>query len=513
MGWLVVALRIRLGRVPCPTPGSRARKCRPLLAPRLFALTVVALLPAFASWATDVSEDQKLLASDGAAAAEFGSAVSVDGNVAVVGASEGAVGAGAAYVYRFNGSSWVQAQKLVASDGAGGDLFGAAVAIAGDTIVIGASGANTADGAGVSRDGTGAAYVFRDNGATFFFEEQKLVAPDRAPFDRFGSAVVVAGDTIVVGVPLDDTIDDLGTPGDPSDDRFLQDSGSAWVFRDDGTRWVEEQQLLVLTSDPDSVQPEDPIREAEDFFGISIAVSGDAIVVGADGDDSPGFKSLDPVLPNHGAAYVFRDDGTTWLLEQKLLDPDVFDQEVAERSRAANDRFGHAVAIDGDATLIGSWSDGAGGTLRVGSGGAFRFDGAVWNYEDKLQAADGLAFDQLGISVAISGDYAVLGANQNAIIADSPGAAYVFEYDGVGWPEEHKLTASDAGAFDSLGWAVTIDGGSVLVGAVDDDAQGLDSGAAYAYVVPEPSALALQLSALIALVGLARRARGRAARR
>jgi hypothetical protein len=268
----------------------------------------------------------------------------------------------------------------------------------------------------------------------------------------------------------------------------------------------------VLTSDAGSVQPEDPIREARDFFGISIAVSGDAIVVGADGDDSPGFKSQDPVLPDHGAAYVFRDDWTTWLLEQKLLDPDVFSQVVKRRSRAANDRFGHAVAIDGDTTLIGSWSDGAGGTVRVGSGGAFRFDGAVWNYEEKLQAADGLAFDQLGISVAISGDYAVLGANQNAIIADSPGAVYVFEYDGVGWPEEHKLTASDAGAFDSLGWAVTIDGGSVLVGAVDQNAQGLNSGAAYVYTVPEPSALALQLSALIALVGLARRARGRAAR-
>ncbi len=513
MGWLVAALRERLGRAPCSMSGCPTRRRALPLASRIAAVTAGVLLSASGSGAVDIiPEDQELLASDGVALDFLGSAVSIAADTAVVGAPGEDSGAGAAYVFRFDGTAWVQQQKLVANDAVAGDLFGAAVAVSGDTIVVGAKQASTRDGSLVLQEFSGAAYVFRESFGTWFFQ-QKLVAPDRQQGDSFGSAVAVAGDTIVVGVPLDDTFDDRGTPA-PGDDVTLEDSGSAWVFRYDGASWVEEQQILVITvipPPPADREPDQPIREADDYFGISVSVSGDTILVGADGDDSPPLKDppRDRVVPNHGAAYVFRFVAATWLLEQKLLDADVFDFPPAEsRQRAADDRFGQAVSIDGDTALIGSWADGVGGDPRIGSGTVFRYDGVDWINEAKLAAADGASLDQLGISVAISGDYAVLGANQLDGAANrTAGVAYVFEYDGVGWPEEHKLVASDAGFGDSFGSAVSIDGGSVLVGAPGHDEPAEDAGAAYVYTVPEPSALALQISALAALVALARRTR------
>jgi hypothetical protein len=356
---------------------------------------------------------------------------------------------------------------------------------------------------------SGAAYVFRDNGATWLFQ-QKLVAPDRQRGDSFGSAVAVEDDVIVVGVPLDDTFDDRGTPF-PGDDGVLEDSGSAWVFRYDGAIWVEEQQILVITGDASSVEPDEPIREADDFFGISVSISGVTILVGADGDDSVPLVPADRLVPNNGAAYVFRYDGATWLLEQKLVDADLFERVSRQlRQRAANQGFGQSVAIDGLLALIGSWADGVGGDPRIGSGNVFRYDGVDWIDEGLLSASDGASLDQLGISVAISGEYAVLGANQLDGLANrTAGVAYVFEYDMMGgsWEEEHKLVASDSSLGDSFGLAVSIDGGSVLVGAPGHDESGQDAGAAFVYTVPEPSALALQISALAALMALARRTR------
>ena len=163
----------------------------------------------------------------------------------------------------------IELKKLLASDGSGFDHFGNSVAVDGDTVVVGAR-----FGDGVSTD-TGSAYVFRWNGTDW--AEHKLTASDGAGSDWFGASVAVDGDTVVVGAYLDD---DDGSS-----------SGSAYVFRWNGTGWAEHK----LTAS-DGAQ--------NDWFGASVAVDGDTVVVGAWGDDDDGSSS--------GSAYVFRPDGTDW---------------------------------------------------------------------------------------------------------------------------------------------------------------------------------------------------------
>jgi hypothetical protein len=199
-------------------------------------------------------ESQKLLASDVTARDNFGYSVAVSGDTAVVGAyGDGDNGSesGSAYVFRYDGSDWVEEAKLTASDGAAGDHFGFSVAVSGGTAVVGAG---RDDDSGSS---SGSAYVFRYEGSDWV-EEAKLTASDGAAFDWFGVLVAVSGDTAVVGAFGDD---DSGS-----------NSGSAYVFRYDGSDWVEEAKLTASDAAP---SPSFGAR-----FGMSVAVSGDTAVGG-----------------------------------------------------------------------------------------------------------------------------------------------------------------------------------------------------------------------------------------
>ncbi len=175
----------------------------------------------------DPVEIQKLLASDGHSGSMFGLSLSASGDTAVVGSplkwgrehSEGA-----AYVYRWDGSAWAEQQKLVASDAARADHFGLSVSIRGDVILVGAY-RNDDNG-----ENSGSAYVFRYDGSRWR-EEQKLTASDAAERDWFGTTVSIDGDTAVVGSIWGD--------------RRFADTGAAYVFRWNGSRWVEEQKLVA----------------------------------------------------------------------------------------------------------------------------------------------------------------------------------------------------------------------------------------------------------------------------
>lgn len=202
----------------------------------------------------------KLLPTDGAADDLFGRSVSVSGNVALVGSrsdDDNGDFSGSAYVFRFNGSTWVQEAKLTASDGVEGDGFGLSVSVSGELALIGAS---FVDDNGLN---SGAAYVFRYDGGSWI-EEQKLLASDGLNIDMFGDSVSLSGNTAVVGA---------------------HNRGRAYVFRYDGNTWVEEFKL----SSPDC--------PATDEFGASVSIFGDTILVGANGDDENGFHS--------GAAFLF----------------------------------------------------------------------------------------------------------------------------------------------------------------------------------------------------------------
>lgn len=217
--------------------------------------------------AQSLFDEQKLTASDGMPSEQFGYAVAVSGSTVVVGVPTKSIGGntyqGAAYVFECLDGSWVEAQKLTASDGATLDEFGSSVAISGHTIVVGTPNDNSTQGA---------AYVFERQGGSWV-EAQKLTASDGTP-SRFGWSVAVSGPAIVVGA----LHNDIGGNAD---------QGAAYVFERHHGSWVETRKLTASDG------------AANDFFGYSVAVSGPIIVVGANGDGIGGNFM-------QGSAYVFQ---------------------------------------------------------------------------------------------------------------------------------------------------------------------------------------------------------------
>ncbi len=379
-----------------------------------------------------LSRETKLTAGDAAANDGFGRSVAISGNTVVVGAGgdedAGLQQSGSAYVFQRSGTAWSEQAKLTASDAAAEDFFGSSVAISGDTVVVGAY---RDDDAGNS---SGSAYVFQRNG-TAWSEQAKLTAGDAAAEDLFGFSVAISGDTVVVGA----YDADLG-------------SGSAYVFRRNGTAWSEQAKLTAGDA------------AAGDGFGRSVAISGDTVVVGAYRDDDAGISS--------GSAYVFQRNGTTWNEQAKLTAGDA----------AAGDEFGRSVAISGDTVVAGALLDDDAGNSS-GSAYVFQRNGTAWSEQAKLTAGDAAGGDVFGRSVAISGDTAVVGADGDDDAGFSSGSAYVFQRSGTAWSEQAKLTAGDGAADDWFGRSVAISGDTALVGAVLDDDAGISSGSAYVFEV------------------------------
>ncbi|MEZ4224258.1 MAG: FG-GAP repeat protein [Polyangiaceae bacterium] len=366
-------------------------------------------------------QQAKFLPVSGAAYDWFGYAVAVSGDTALVGAPANDdldVGAGAAYVFERTGASWSQQAKLLASDGAVSDEFGYSVALSGDTALI---------GAWLDQDqgfATGSAYVFERKGSTWF-EQAKLVASDQAGKDYFGHAVALSGDTALVGALQDD---DKG-----------ENSGSAYVFQRTGSSW--SQQAKLVASD----------GLADDEFGTSVALDGDTAVVGAPRN----FKS-------GGAAYAFVRTGTTWSQQAKLL-PTV-----------TGTTFGMATSLSGETALIGA-------PASTGSVYAFVRSGASWSLQWKLDAS-ALGNKVIGNAVAIRGDTAVVGVPHEDGGGIESGSVYVYKRIGATWAVETKVAASDGKNYDRLGASVALDGNTVVTGTFGDD-KGVDSGSAYAFLL------------------------------
>lgn len=387
---------------------------------------------------------QKLPAPDGARADDFGGSVFVSSGLGIVGAHRDdcadGVNCGAAYVYRFNGSNWVEEQKLTASDAGELKFFGDSVSIDGERALVGASGESCVAGLLC-----GAAYVFRFNGSNWV-EEQKLTASDAGQFDDFGFSVSISAELALIGAPL----------SSPAEDSH---AGSAYVFRNNGSAWVEEKKLL----------PADPA--AEDFFGTFVRVRGDVAVVGAPNADCAGGSDC-------GAAYVFRYNGKTWIEEQKLTASDAED----------GDAFGNRVSLVEDLLVVGAPFDDCGTDLFHQSCGAayvFRFNGSNWDQEQKLTASDAAGNDAFGNSVSLARDMLVLGAPFDncglGLFPSDCGSAYVFRFNESTWVEQRKLKAFDAAEGDFFGASISIAGdAAVFVGAPDDDCETtFDCGAVY----------------------------------
>jgi hypothetical protein len=384
-------------------------------------------------------QQAKLVAADGAASDNFGYWVAVSGDTAAVGAIFDDVGSnadqGSAYVFVRSGTSWVQQAKLVASDGAAGDWFGHHVALAGDTVVVGA----IFDDIGTGVD-QGSAYVFLRNGTTWT-EQAKLLAPDGAAGDWFGAAVALSGDTALVGARRDD----VGA---------TSDQGSAHVFVRNGTAWTHQAVLLVANG------------AGLDDFGVAVALSGDTALVGAWKDDVG--ANVD-----QGSVEVFVRSGTTWDPQATLLALD----------GTAGDSLGLSLALSDDTALVGAYNDDIGATLNQGSAYVFVRDGAAWTQQARLVASDGAASDNFGYAVALSGDTALVGAYVDDVgVNINQGSAYVFVRSGTAWTQREQLLAADGAAGDSFGGSLALSGDTAVLAAyVDDIGANVDQGSAYVF--------------------------------
>jgi len=176
------------------------------------------------------------------------------------------------------------------------------------------------------------------------------------------------------------------------------------------------------------------------------------------------------------------------------IDPWLEQQKVTASDGAPGDTFGFSVAISGDTAIIGANEDTIGGNADQGSAYVFTRSGSTWTQQQKLTASDGAAGDFFGNSVAISVDTVIVGANLDTVGANATqGSAYVFTRSGSTWTEQQKLTASDGAAFDLFGSSVAIDGDTAIVGAFADTvgANGSQSSAyVFAFVTSTPTATA-----------------------
>ena len=350
----------------------------------------------------------------------FGGAVSISGDTAIVG-RDMYNKRGAAYIFNRNSSGvWTQTQEISASDGDSSDLFGYSVAVSGDAAIVGAF--------GVDR-GAGAAYIFEKSSSGTWAQTQRLTADtgiavsansERGDGDWYGVSVAISGSTAMAGVPLGGLLTQTVVGGKVY--VYEKNSSGAWT------------RAGVLTASD----------EAEgDYFGGSIAISGNTAVIGAHKDDG-----------ERGSAYVFEKNSSgAWTQTQKL----------AAGDRDPKDSFGGSVAISRNTIIVGA--DEYDFNKDHGAGAAYIFEknsSGVWTQTQKLTAGDATTNDYFGGSVAVWRGIALVGAVRD----DSrTGSAYVFTKRGGTWSQVQKLRASDAASGGLFGYAVAISGIRAIIGA------------------------------------------------
>ncbi|MCP4106397.1 MAG: hypothetical protein GY749_12835 [Desulfobacteraceae bacterium] len=316
-------------------------------------------------------QQAKITASDAEAWDMFGYSVSISGDYAIAGAYRDETQSGAAYIFKRDGSSWIQCDKLTGGDG----YFGRTVSISGDYAVVGSY---------MDFSGVGSVTVFKREGASWNQQTVFTGAGD----DHFGRAsLIISGDYVIVGADGD---------GDNG-----AESGAAYIYKRDGSSW--SQQAKITASD----------AESNDHFGISVSMSGDYAIVGAYQDDDNGVDS--------GSAYIFKRDGATWSQQAK----------ITANAGTEGDSFGWSVSIFGNYAIVGAYQDDVNGT-DSGSGYVFKRDGTSWIQQEKITALDAKKGDRFGYSVSISGDYAIMGADED----DATGSAYIHEV----WPSIAEIS-------------------------------------------------------------------------
>ena len=328
------------------------------------------------------------------------------------------------------------------------DALGHAVGVFGDLAAVGAPGDDTLAG-----NDTGAAYIFERSGTEWSLKV-KLKATDAAAGDRLGGALAVGDNWVLVGARLADL-------------RGKADAGAVYVFGLRRGFWTQTGKLTAKDS------------QAGAEFGESVALDGGTAAIGAPGHSG-----------ERGAAYVFALQGAAWRQQARLL---------ADAGLAA-DRFGDAVAVSGDASVL------VGAPGQGGKGAAYVFgrSGLNWTQRQMLAATGGAAGDLFGAAVGLHDSLAVIGApGRDTEAGADAGEAYLFSHDGMAWSQTQVLAATDGAAGDAFGVALAQQGPRVLIGAPGADIDSTaDRGAAYLFG-PEGTTPWVQQARLTAPSGVA----------
>jgi hypothetical protein len=417
---------------------------------------------------------------------EFGFAIDVDGGTMVVGvpledsaatlingdsSDNSANAAGAAYVFVNEFTGWQQQAYLKASNAEAGDRFGESVAISGNYIVVGAANedgdaSSTMANPNNLRLSAGAAYVFNRVGTTW--TQQAYLKAHETGADEFAETVDIDGTTIVVGSKWEDG--DLNSTVENTNNN-APNAGAVYVFIRQGFEWSQQAYLKAIHA------------EEDDYFGYSVAISGDTIVAGAFGEDGDFNSTIN--TPNNaaseaGAAYVFvREDGL-WSQQAYLK----------AHNAQANDEFGVEVAIDDDTLVVGSiYEDGDANSTMVSSNNGATDAGAAyvyvreqgtWSQQGYLKAGNAEAGDEFASALAIAGNTIVVGApnedgdasstlaapNNNA---SNAGAAYVYVRVDDNWRYKNYLKANSSSLADYFGNALAISREYIYAAARGED--------------------------------------------
>jgi len=357
----------------------------------------------------------------------------------------------------------VQSAYLKASKSGSVDHFGYSLALAGDTLVVGAfyedskaTGVNGDDGDNSVQD-SGAVYVFVRNG-TSWTQQAYLKANDTSTNSFFGTSVAISGDTIAVGQIEDDIFNPAIAPTRP---------GSVYVFVRQGTTWTQQAKLTAMAGEPG------------DMLGASVSIDGDSLAVGASRGDGD--------VHDSGTAVLFQRSGTTW------TEAHTFKASMA----AEGSLFGSEIGVSGNVVAVAAQEEGV-SVSRGGGVYVFEGSGASWGPPQRLQPPMPIQDATFGFGMALHGKTIAVGAPRAEFIALSTvkrpaGEVYLFERGTDKWMPTAVVKASNAAQSDYFGFSVALTDDAMFVGAVGEASTGrglnpaptqasaLYSGAAYLF--------------------------------
>lgn len=419
----------------------------------LVLLNAMTTPPAFSAQdAVNLFPQQRITRSGLPVNARFGYAVDLSDTTLVIGSPRGSeindtCQAGAVYVYtRPNAAADFTFQaRLQATGGPTQNCFGASVAIAENTLVVGAPG-------GTTNPGKGEVFVFTRSGSNWT-QRTRFTGSDSDDGDNFGIDVDISGNTVIVGAQRHET-------------NGVNRAGQAYVFTRSGTVWVEQAKLRA------------DVPQIDGSVGFAVAIDGNTALVSAHLEDK------DSRTKNTGAVYLFTRAGTSWTRQAKLTPDDA----------AANNQFGYALAIEADTALISApFRAGEQGTTNAGALYVFTREGDSWMQSAIVSPTTPVKQnDRLGFAASLFDRTLIGGAPYADGNAVDSGMVYIFQSPGEGEPYKQRggplpERSSDTARTNRYGFSVALENTTLAIGIPLTDGSNQDTGAVVVVKIDTPS--------------------------